>query len=91
MLLEFPQDIFLQQMKLSNHSILQVDIFRPCLSLGLTLCPIHKNYSRRQRELEQNVPTPEELFSQTVNGDYTAFAHSLDFLVQTTHHLQTLL
>lgn len=48
-------------------------------------------FSRRQRELEQNVPTPEELFSQTVNGNYIPFARSLDFLVQTTHYLQTLL
>ena len=46
---------------------------------------------RRQRELEQNVSTPEELFAHTVNGNYTPFAQSLHFLIQTSNQLQRFL
>ena len=33
---------------------------------------------------KQNIPAPEELFAFTVNGDYTSFAQSLQFMIQTT-------
>lgn len=45
----------------------------------------------RQREMEQNIPTPEELFAFTVNGNYIPFAQSLQFLIKTTKELQRLL
>ena len=43
---------------------------------------------QRQIMLEQNLPTPEELFSFTVNGDYIPFARSLQFMIETTLQLQ---
>ena len=35
---------------------------------------------QRQSTLEENIPTPEDLFAFTVNGDYAPFAQSLQFL-----------
>ena len=46
---------------------------------------------QRQSTLEENIPTPEDLFAFTVNGDYAPFAQSLQFLIQTTIQLQRLL
>ena len=45
-------------------------------------------FCQRQRELELNNPTPEELFAYTVNGNYIPFAQSLHYLIQTTIHLE---
>jgi len=45
---------------------------------------------QRQQALEQNIPTPEELFSFTVNGDYTIFAQSLQYMIHITMELQRL-
>ena len=44
---------------------------------------------QRQQELEQNIPSPEENFAETVNGNYSSFAHSLTFLIDTTNRLRT--
>ena len=42
------------------------------------------------RAMQQNIPTPEELFAFTVNGDYAPFAQSLQFMIHTTVQLQRL-
>ena len=46
---------------------------------------------RRQRELEQVIPSPQDVFAHTVNGDFGPFANSLDTIIQITNRLQRLL
>ena len=48
-------------------------------------------FNQRERELEENIPSPEDLFSYTVNGNYLPFAQSLKYLIDTTNRLQSLL
>lgn len=43
---------------------------------------------QRQLELEESIPCPQEIFAHTVNGDYSSFAHSLEFLIESTTRLQ---
>ena len=43
---------------------------------------------QRQLELEENIPCPQEIFAHTVNGDYSYFAQSLEYLIESTTRLQ---
>lgn len=43
---------------------------------------------QRQRELEQALPSPQDVFAHTVNGDFGPFAQSIDFFIQSTSRLQ---
>ena len=43
---------------------------------------------RRQCLMEQNVPTPEDLFGWTVNGFIQPFADSLKYMIDTSIYLQ---
>ena len=43
----------------------------------------------RERVLEQALPSPEDIFANTVNGDYSIFAQSLTFLIDTTNRLSS--
>ena len=45
--------------------------------------------SDRQRAMEENLPTPEELFSFVVNGVDAPLAQSLQFMIHTTTQLQS--
>ena len=51
------------------------------ISLGLS--------QQRQEEMEQSIPSPEEIIAYTVNGEYTVFAHSLRFMIDSTFQLQS--
>ena len=42
----------------------------------------------RENEMEQNIPSPEDLFGWTVNGITQPFADSLKFMIDTSIHLQ---
>ena len=51
------------------------------------LCGHPELIQERRIQMEQSVPTPEELFAFTVNGNYFPFAHALSFLIQSTNQL----
>jgi len=46
--------------------------------------------SERQRLMEENIPTPKDLFSAVVNGVDGPFAYSLQFVVEKTLQLESL-
>ena len=45
----------------------------------------------RQRLMEQTLPSPQDIFSYTVNGYIPPFAQSLEFMVEKSFQLQSLL
>ena len=46
---------------------------------------------RRKHLMEQRLPSPEDLFSWTVNGFYEPFSHSLQCVIDITNELSRLI
>ena len=47
--------------------------------------------SERQRAMEENIPTPKDLFGFVVNGVDTPLIQSLQFMIHKTAQLQSLI